>query len=164
MPPSTLGMCLASTYVRRPGRDTKRPPGVAGSHIDTQPSGGKFDGNYGVLAGLEVVRTLNDRRIATVAPVEVAVWTNEEGTGFTPVEWNAEKTERVRPRCVAAPEARGKEFAQIGVDRFNHAMRAVGRRGHDGHAPGRHRLIALIGQLDAAHGTRDQPVRDHGQG
>jgi N-carbamoyl-L-amino-acid hydrolase len=76
---------IGNIFGRRPGRDAKRPPVVAGSHIDTQPSGGKFDGNYGVLAGLEVVRTLNDRGIATVAPIEVAVWTNEEGTRFTPV-------------------------------------------------------------------------------
>jgi N-carbamoyl-L-amino-acid hydrolase len=76
---------IGNIFGRRAGRDAQRPPIVAGSHIDTQPSGGKFDGNYGVLAGLEVVRTLNDRGIATVAPVEVAVWTNEEGTRFTPV-------------------------------------------------------------------------------
>ncbi|HTO47469.1 MAG TPA: Zn-dependent hydrolase [Burkholderiales bacterium] len=76
---------IGNIFGRRPGRDANRPPVLAGSHIDTQPSGGKFDGNYGVLAGLEVVRTLNDRRIATEAPVEVAVWTNEEGTRFTPV-------------------------------------------------------------------------------
>jgi N-carbamoyl-L-amino-acid hydrolase len=58
---------------------------MTGSHIDTQPTGGKFDGNYGVLAGLEVIRTLNDRGIQTEAPIEVAVWTNEEGSRFVPV-------------------------------------------------------------------------------
>jgi N-carbamoyl-L-amino-acid hydrolase len=76
---------IGNLFGRRPGRDANRPPIVAGSHIDTQPSGGKFDGNYGVLAGLEVVRTLNDHGIRTAAPIEVAVWTNEEGTRFTPV-------------------------------------------------------------------------------
>jgi len=76
---------IGNIFGRRAGRDPAAAPVVAGSHIDTQPSGGKFDGNYGVLAGLEVVRTLNDRGIATVAPIEVAVWTNEEGTRFTPV-------------------------------------------------------------------------------
>ena len=55
-----------------------------GSHLDSQPTGGKFDGVYGVLAGLEVVRTLNDHGIETKAPVEVAVWTNEEGSRFSP--------------------------------------------------------------------------------
>jgi N-carbamoyl-L-amino-acid hydrolase len=58
---------------------------MTGSHIDTQPTGGKFDGNYGVLAGLEVVRTLNDHGIETEAPIEVAFWTNEEGSRFVPV-------------------------------------------------------------------------------
>jgi N-carbamoyl-L-amino-acid hydrolase len=76
---------IGNIFGRRAGRDASRPPVVAGSHIDTQPSGGKFDGNYGVLAGLEVVRTLNDRGVRTEAPIEVAVWTNEEGTRFTPV-------------------------------------------------------------------------------
>jgi N-carbamoyl-L-amino-acid hydrolase len=58
---------------------------MTGSHIDTQPTGGKFDGNYGVLAGIEVVRTLNDHGIVTEAPIEVVVWTNEEGSRFVPV-------------------------------------------------------------------------------
>ena len=76
---------IGNIFGRRAGCDPARPPVVAGSHIDTQPSGGKFDGTYGVLAGLEVVRTLNDRGLRTAAPIEVAVWTNEEGTRFTPV-------------------------------------------------------------------------------
>jgi len=57
---------------------------MTGSHLDTQPTGGKFDGVYGVLAGLEVVRALNDHGYETDAPVEVAVWTNEEGARFAP--------------------------------------------------------------------------------
>jgi len=76
---------IGNIFARRPGKDDRLPPIITGSHIDTQPSGGKFDGNYGVMAGLEVVRTLNDHRVQTQAPVEVAVWTNEEGSRFTPV-------------------------------------------------------------------------------
>ena len=76
---------IGNIFVRRPGRDNDLPPIITGSHIDTQPSGGKFDGNYGVMAGLEVIRTLNDHKVRTEAPVEVAVWTNEEGSRFTPV-------------------------------------------------------------------------------
>jgi len=76
---------IGNGFMRRPGRNNKLPPVVTGSHIDTQPTGGKFDGNYGVLAGLEVVRTLNDRGIQTEAPIEVAWWTNEEGSRFVPV-------------------------------------------------------------------------------
>jgi N-carbamoyl-L-amino-acid hydrolase len=76
---------IGNIFARRAGKDDALPPVVAGSHIDSQPSGGKFDGAYGILAALEVVRTLNDRKIRTEAPVEVAVWTNEEGSRFTPV-------------------------------------------------------------------------------
>lgn len=76
---------IGNIFARRAGRNNALPPIVTGSHIDTQPSGGKFDGNYGVLSGLEVVRTLVDSGIVTEAPIEVAVWTNEEGSRFTPV-------------------------------------------------------------------------------
>ena len=75
---------MGNIFARRPGRNNDLPPVVTGSHLDTQPHGGKFDGVYGVLAGLEVVRTLNDHGIETEAPVEVAVWTNEEGARFAP--------------------------------------------------------------------------------
>jgi N-carbamoyl-L-amino-acid hydrolase len=76
---------IGNGFMRRAGRDDALPPVMTGSHIDTQPTGGKFDGNYGVLAGLEVVRTLNDHGIVTEAPIEVAFWTNEEGSRFVPV-------------------------------------------------------------------------------
>jgi beta-ureidopropionase / N-carbamoyl-L-amino-acid hydrolase len=76
---------IGNIFAWRAGQDNTLPPIITGSHIDTQPSGGKFDGNYGVMSGLEVIRTLNDRKIQTRAPVEVAVWTNEEGSRFTPV-------------------------------------------------------------------------------
>jgi len=76
---------IGNGFLRRPGSNNSLPPVVTGSHIDTQPTGGKFDGNYGVLAGLEVVRTLNDHGIETEAPIEVAWWTNEEGSRFVPV-------------------------------------------------------------------------------
>jgi N-carbamoyl-L-amino-acid hydrolase len=76
---------LGNMFARRAGADDALPPVGIGSHLDSQPSGGKFDGTYGVLSGLEVVRTLNDRGIRTRAPIEVCVWTNEEGSRFTPV-------------------------------------------------------------------------------
>src|SRR5450830_222253 len=76
---------IGNVFMRREGRNPALPPVMTGSHIDTQPTGGKFDGNYGVLAGLEVVRTLNDAGIETEAPIEVAFWTNEEGSRFVPV-------------------------------------------------------------------------------
>ncbi len=76
---------IGNGFMRRAGKNDALPPIMTGSHIDTQPTGGKFDGNYGVLAGLEVVRTLNDHGIETEAPIEVAFWTNEEGSRFVPV-------------------------------------------------------------------------------
>ncbi|PJK30569.1 Zn-dependent hydrolase [Minwuia thermotolerans] len=75
---------MGNIFARRPGRDDSLAPVMTGSHLDTQPTGGRFDGVYGVLAGLEVVRTLNDLEIETERPVEVAVWTNEEGSRFAP--------------------------------------------------------------------------------
>ncbi len=76
---------IGNIFARRDGLDNSLPPVMTGSHIDTQPTGGKFDGNYGVLAGLEVIRRLNDDNIQTQAPLEVVVWTNEEGSRFVPV-------------------------------------------------------------------------------
>lgn len=74
---------MGDMFARRAGhRD--QPPVAMGSHLDTQPYGGKFDGVFGVLAGLEVIRTLNDHRITTLAPLEVVNWTNEEGARFAP--------------------------------------------------------------------------------
>jgi beta-ureidopropionase / N-carbamoyl-L-amino-acid hydrolase len=75
---------MGNIFARRPGRDDDLPPVVTGSHLDSQPTGGKFDGAYGVLAGLEVIRSLNDASVETDAPVEIAVWTNEEGSRFAP--------------------------------------------------------------------------------
>ena len=76
---------VGNIFAIRPGRRSEAPAVLTGSHIDTQPSGGKFDGNYGVLAGLEVLRTLNDASVITDKPVGVAIWTNEEGSRFVPV-------------------------------------------------------------------------------
>lgn len=76
---------IGNVFMRREGTNPALPPIMSGSHIDTQPTGGKFDGNYGVLAAMEVVRTLNDHQIKTEAPIEVAFWTNEEGSRFVPV-------------------------------------------------------------------------------
>ena len=75
---------MGNIFARREGRNRELDPIVAGSHLDTQPHGGRFDGIYGVLAGLEVLRTLHDNQVTTEAPLEVVVWTNEEGSRFAP--------------------------------------------------------------------------------
>jgi beta-ureidopropionase / N-carbamoyl-L-amino-acid hydrolase len=76
---------VGSIFARRNGRAAGAAPVVSGSHLDTQPSGGRFDGCYGVMAALEVARSMNDRSIETELPFEVAMWTNEEGSRFLPV-------------------------------------------------------------------------------
>ena len=75
---------MGNIFARREGSNNALPPIVAGSHLDTQPHGGKFDGIYGVLAALEALRTLHDNKVITEAPLEVVVWTNEEGSRFAP--------------------------------------------------------------------------------
>jgi N-carbamoyl-L-amino-acid hydrolase len=75
---------LGSMFALRKGRDMSKPPVGLGSHLDTQPTGGKYDGVLGTLAALEVVRTLNDAGIETEAPICIVNWTNEEGSRFAP--------------------------------------------------------------------------------
>ena len=75
---------MGNMFARRPGQDNTLAPVMVGSHLDTQPTGGKFDGALGVLGALEVVRSLNDLNIKTRRPIEVANWTNEEGSRYAP--------------------------------------------------------------------------------
>jgi len=75
---------IGNIMCTRPGEDMSLKPVGTGSHLDTQPTGGKFDGVFGVLAGLEVVRSLNDHNVKTKHPIEISVWTNEEGSRFAP--------------------------------------------------------------------------------
>lgn len=75
---------MGNVFARRAGKDNTLAPVVTGSHIDSQPTGGRFDGVYGVLAGLEVIRSLNDAKIETLRPIEASIWTNEEGSRFAP--------------------------------------------------------------------------------
>ena len=75
---------IGSLFARRSGADNSLPPVMVGSHLDTQPTGGKFDGALGVMAALELVRTLNDLDVRTKHPIEICMWTNEEGSRFAP--------------------------------------------------------------------------------
>jgi beta-ureidopropionase / N-carbamoyl-L-amino-acid hydrolase len=75
---------VGSIFARRKGTDDSLPPVVIGSHLDTQVNGGRYDGIVGVLAGLEVIRTLNEKNLRTRHPIEVVNWTNEEGARFSP--------------------------------------------------------------------------------
>ncbi|MCG8399976.1 MAG: hydantoinase/carbamoylase family amidase, partial [Firmicutes bacterium] len=105
---------MGNIFARRAGRDNDLPPVITGSHLDTQPTGGKFDGVYGVLAGLEVIRTLNDNNVLTKAPLEVVVWTNEEGARFAPAMvgsgvWSGAM---VQQQVYAAKDKAGNSFGE----------------------------------------------------
>jgi len=81
----TMGLdTMGNMFAMREGQDPDALPVYVGSHLDTQPTGGKYDGVLGVLGGLEIIRTLNDLNIKTKHPIVVTNWTNEEGTRFAP--------------------------------------------------------------------------------
>jgi beta-ureidopropionase / N-carbamoyl-L-amino-acid hydrolase len=127
---------VGNIFVRRPGRDASRAPVATGSHLDTQPTGGRFDGVYGVLAGLEVVRTLNDHRIETEAPVEVVVWTNEEGSRFSPAMMGSGVFAGIWP----VEEIEDKR--DVEGRRFGDEVRRIGYAGDE--KPGDRRLAAYF--------------------
>jgi N-carbamoyl-L-amino-acid hydrolase len=117
----TLGVDQMGTmFARREGTEPELDPVYVGSHLDTQPTGGRYDGVLGVLGGLELVRTLNDLGIKTRRPIIVTNWTNEEGTRFAPAmlasgvfagmheqQWAYERTDREGKRF-------GEELERIG--------------------------------------------------
>jgi N-carbamoyl-L-amino-acid hydrolase len=117
----TIDDC-ANLFFRRPGI-SDLPPVLTGSHADTQPVGGKLDGAYGVLAGLEVIAALNDAGIQTLRPVEVVAWTNEEGCRFGPGAMGSSAF--VDPSCLPtyrkAVDAKGVSFG----DALDLALEAV---------------------------------------
>ena len=111
---------MGTMFARREGTDPDALPVYVGSHLDTQPTGGKYDGVLGVLAGLEIVRSLNDLDIKTKHPIVVTNWTNEEGTRFAPAmlasgvfagvheqDWAYERKDK-------AGKSFGEELARIG--------------------------------------------------
>ncbi|WP_137894731.1 Zn-dependent hydrolase [Ramlibacter sp. 2FC] len=120
---------IGNIFARRPGRREDLPAVMTGSHIDTQPTGGKFDGNYGVMAGLEVVRCLNEAGLVTEAPIEVAVWTNEEGSRFVPVMMGSGVFAGAftLEHALAQRDAQGTSVAE--------ALAAIGYAGPRGSAP-----------------------------
>ena len=75
---------IGNMFARREGSDPDALPVYVGSHLDTQPTGGKYDGVLGVLGGLEIIRQLNDMKVQTKHPIVVVNWTNEEGARFAP--------------------------------------------------------------------------------
>ncbi|MEO8134880.1 MAG: Zn-dependent hydrolase [Betaproteobacteria bacterium] len=114
---------IGNIFARRLGTDDALPPVMTGSHLDTQPSGGKFDGAYGVMAGLEVVRRLDELGLRTRASIEVAAWTNEEGSRFVPTMMGS--------GVFAAVYTPAQMHAQKDVDgvTVGAALEAIGYRG-----------------------------------
>jgi len=121
---------LGSMFGLRKGRDMSRPPVGLGSHLDTQPTGGKFDGVLGTLAALEVVRTLNDAGIETETPICIVNWTNEEGSRFAPATMASAAyagdytTDNILARTDAAGISVGEALDSIGY----RGSEAVGAR------------------------------------
>jgi N-carbamoyl-L-amino-acid hydrolase len=113
---------IGNIFIRRPGRDDALPVVMTGSHLDTQPTGGKFDGIYGVLAGLEVIESLNDGAVETRHPIEVAVWCNEEGCRFPAAMMGSAVWSGRMPLASAhaltdrAGLSVGRELERLGVD------------------------------------------------
>ena len=116
---------IGNLFAIRPGTDPDAAPVAMGSHIDSQPNGGRFDGQYGVMAGLEVLRTLQDAGITTRRPLAVAIWTNEEGTRFQPVMMGSGvyADAFTLTHCLAQKDAEGTTVAE--------ALRSIGAAGTD---------------------------------
>ena len=116
---------IGNLYAIRPGTDPDAAAVAMGSHLDTQPNGGRFDGAYGVLAGLEVLRALGDAGIVTRRPLAVVAWTNEEGTRFQPVMMGSGVYAGAFPleHCLAQRDAEGTTVAE--------ALAASGQAGDD---------------------------------
>src|SRR3984885_8285574 len=127
---------VGTMFARRPGKNQDLPPIAMGSHLDTQPTGGKFDGVLGVLAALEAMRTLHDLGYETNAPIEIVNWTNEEGARFAPA-------------MLASGVFAGvftPEYAYARTDRdgktFGEELKRIGYKG--GEKAGAHKLSAMF--------------------
>ncbi len=124
---------LGNIFARRPGTDPDLPPVAIGSHLDTQICGGRYDGILGVLGGLEVVRTLNDRGLATRRGIAVVCWTNEEGARFSPPMMGSMAFAKVLPleSVLATADDAGVTVEQA-LDAIGYAGPApVGQRAFD---------------------------------
>lgn len=124
---------LGNIFARRAGSDPSLPPVAIGSHLDTQICGGRYDGILGVLCGLEVVRTLNDRGLATKRGIEVICWTNEEGARFSPPMMGSMAFAKVLPleNVLATTDDDGITVAEA-LDEIGYAGSApLGQRAFD---------------------------------
>ncbi len=152
---------MGNMFFTRPGEDADADPVYMGSHLDTQPTGGKFDGVLGVLGGLEVMRTLNDLNIKTKRPIVVVNWTNEEGTRFAPAMLSSGVFAGVHEQDWAyqRTDAKGKKFGD--------ELKRIGWKGDE---PVGQRKIHAMFELHIEQGPileaehKDIGVVTHGQG
>lgn len=105
---------MGNIFGKRSGKNNDLPPLMSGSHIDSQPKGGRFDGILGVMASLEVMRTLHENRVETERPITIVDWTNEEGSRFAPaMVGSGVWVEKLKKEWVyARTDIRGKEFGE----------------------------------------------------
>jgi N-carbamoyl-L-amino-acid hydrolase len=127
---------MGAMFARYPGQRADLPPIAMGSHLDTQPTGGKFDGALGVLAALEALRTMVRAGYQTYAPIEVVNWTNEEGSRFSPSMIASGVFADAFPRDWAA--SRADREGEI----FGEALEKIGYRGSE--PCGGHKLSAFF--------------------
>jgi N-carbamoyl-L-amino-acid hydrolase len=158
----TMGLDqMGNMFARREGADPEALPVYVGSHLDTQPTGGKYDGVLGVLGGLEVIRSLNDLGIRTKHPIVVTNWTNEEGTRFAPAMLSSGVFAGVHTQdwAYARVDAKGKSFGE--------ELKRIGWRGEE--PVGARKMKAFFelhieqGPILEAEGV-DIGVVTHGQG
>ena len=163
---------IGNVFARRPGADNSLPPVMTGSHLDTQPTGGKFDGVYGVLSGLEVIRSLNELDLQTRSPLIVTSWTNEEGARFAPAmmgsgvwagEFDLENTYETRDKSgltvrEALEAAAVASVSQAGLDLSHWARRSFRAPHHTASAP------AVVGADQKTRGDSQSRRRLHPAG
>ena len=163
---------MGSIFARRPGLDDGLPPVLVGSHLDTQVTGGRFDGILGVLGGLEVLRTLNDHGIETRRPIELVNWANEEGARFNPPMLASAVFAGLRPLAWAHARTDndgidyGEELKRIGYDGPN----PVGGREVDAYfelhieqGPLLEAAGVPVGIVTGGYATRGMRVEVHGE-
>jgi N-carbamoyl-L-amino-acid hydrolase len=143
---------VGNLFARRAGTDPHAAPVLIGSHLDTQPEGGRFDGVYGVLAALELVRTLNDASITTEKPIEIVSWTNEEGARFTPAMLGSAVFTGATPLAdaLAKQDAQNITLADALTATGYRGTRATGTPAHAGTTPMPYRKDALFAAAQIA--------------
>jgi N-carbamoyl-L-amino-acid hydrolase len=152
---------MGTMFARREGTEPDLPPVYVGSHLDTQPTGGKYDGVLGVLGGLEIIRSLNEREIKTRHPIVVVNWTNEEGTRFAP----AMMASAVFAGVITQDFAYGRTDAK--GTKFGDELERIGFKGPE---PVGNRPIKALFELHIEQGPileaegKDIGVVTHGQG